>query len=149
MKTVHPPIAQASAYGGILFNAQGQLLLREPTNHFDGYVWTFAKGRPEPGDTPAQTALREVLEETGYAAQVMGVLAGVFHSGLSSNAYFIMRPTSPQSATDWETQSTRWVDVEAAAQLIAQTTNAKGRARDLAVLNAARQWFEANFQSIF
>ncbi|MCX7257503.1 MAG: restriction endonuclease [Polaromonas sp.] len=144
MKTVNEPIAKANAYGGILLTRQGRVLLREPANHFDGYVWTFAKGKPEAGDTPAQTALREVLEETGYPAEVVDVLPGVFHSGLSSNAYFIMRYTGPQSAPDWETQSTRWVDFEAAAQLIAQTTNAKGRARDLAVLDAARKWFEAN-----
>lgn len=145
MKTINEPIAKANAYGGILLTCQGRVLLREPANHFDGYVWTFAKGKPEAGDTPAQTALREVLEETGYPAEVVDVLPGVFHSGLSSNAYFIMRHTGPQGATDWETQRTRWVDFDTAVQLIAQTTNAKGRARDLAVLDAARKWFEANW----
>ena len=57
------------AYGGVVINDQGEILLREPRNHFDGYVWTFPKGRPEkeqrPGETPEETAFREVLEETG------------------------------------------------------------------------------------
>lgn len=144
MKTADWPIAKTDAYGGILLTRHGQVLLREPANHFDGYVWTFAKGKPKAGDTPEQTALREVLEETGYQAEVVDVLPGVFHSGLSSNAYFVMRHIGEQSVTDWETRSTRWVDFEAATTLIQQTTNAKGCARDLAVLKAAKAWFEAN-----
>ena len=87
MKTADWPIAKTDAYGGILLTCHGQILLREPTNHFDGYVWTFAKGKPDEGDTPEQTALREVLEETGYQAEVVDVLPGVFHSGFSAFRY--------------------------------------------------------------
>lgn len=80
-------VPQATAYGGVLLNAEGQVLLREPTNHFDGYVWTFAKGRPELGDEPEQTALREVREETGYTGCAAWSIRGryndqrVFHHG--------------------------------------------------------------------
>lgn len=144
MKTADWPIAKADAYGGVLLTRHGQILLREPANHFDGYVWTFAKGKPDEEDTPEQTALREVQEETGYQAEVVDVLPGVFHSGFSGNAYFIMRHLGPPGEPDWETQATRWVDFETAVALIEQTTNAKGRARDLAVLKAARAWFDAN-----
>lgn len=137
-------IPKASAYGGILLTRTGQILLREPANHYDGYVWTFAKGRPDPGDTPEQTALREVLEETGYQAEVVDVLPGLFQGGTTSNAYFVMRHFGPQAPTDWETQSTRWVSFDEAARLISETTNHKGRQRDLAILAAARSWFESN-----
>lgn len=119
-------------------------MLREPTNHFDGYVWTFAKGKPEPSDTPEQTALREVKEETGYEAEVVDVLPGVFNSGLSSTAYFVMRHLGPPGSHDWETEAIRWVSFDEAERLIAETTNAKGRERDLAVLMAAKTWFQAN-----
>lgn len=137
-------IAKASAYGGILLAHTGQILLREPSNHYDGYVWTFAKGKPAPGDTPDKTALREVLEETGYQAEVVDVLPGLFQGGTTTNAYFVMRHISPQGETDWETQSTRWVSFDEAERLIGLTTNAKGRQRDLAVLAAVKQWFERN-----
>lgn len=137
-------IANASAYGGILLTRNGQILLREPANHYDGYVWTFAKGRPDPGDTPQQTALREVLEETGYTAEVLDVLPGVFQGGTTSNAYFVMRHIGAQGKPDWETQSTRWAGFDEAAELIGKTTNPKGRQRDLAILAAARIWFERN-----
>lgn len=42
-------IPAATAYGGILLTRGGRILLREPTNHYDGYVWTYAKGRPDKG----------------------------------------------------------------------------------------------------
>lgn len=47
------------AYGGVIFDTDGGVLLREPANHKYGNVWTFSKGRPEPGETPDETALRE------------------------------------------------------------------------------------------
>lgn len=137
-------IDKASAYGGILLTRTGQILLREPANHFAGYVWTFAKGTPEPGDTPEMTALREVREETGYEVEIVDVLPGLFKGGLSTNAYFVMRHIGPQGKFGWETQATRWVDFDQAEALIGLTHNPTGRLRDLAVLAAARRWFEEN-----
>ncbi len=137
-------IEKAQAYGGVLLRASGHILLREPADHFDGYVWTFPKGKPDPGETPEMTALREVLEETGYRAEILGVLPGVFCSGLSSNAYYVMRPVGEQGSFQWETHSTRWVDFKEAAVLLSASINAKGRDRDLAVLAAVQAWFESN-----
>lgn len=137
-------INKADAYGGILLTRNGQILLREPTNHYDNYVWTYAKGKPGKGDSPEETALREVREETGYAAEIIGVLSGVFKSGNSSTAFFIMRHIGPQGRPDWETQATRWVSFAEAEKLIGKTTKIQGRERDLAVLVAARHWFEEN-----
>lgn len=144
MKPDDWPSAKAQAYGGVLLRNTGHILLREPTNHFDGYVWTFAKGKPDPGETPEATALREVQEETGYQAEVVDILPGVFHSGLSSNAYYVMCPVGAQGRPQWETQRTRWVDFDTAAALIAETINVKGRERDLAVLAAAQTWFASH-----
>lgn len=133
-------IEKADAYGGVLLTRDGRILLRESANHFDGYVWTFAKGKLTQSDTPEQTALREVEEETGYLAEIVDVLPGIFKSGLSSNAYFIMRHHGSQKAFDWETWGTRWVNFDEAERLINETTNVKGQQRDLAVLAAAKQW---------
>lgn len=141
-------IASAQAYGGVLLTRTGQVLLREPANHFDGYVWTFAKGKPDADESPEEAALREVEEETGYPAEVVGVLPGSFSSALSTSAYFVMRHVDAPGQPDWETQSTRWASFEQAAQLISKTTNHKGRARDLAVLAAAKVWFEGNLSVV-
>lgn len=144
MSACSSPIPHAKAYGGILLTSTGKVLLREPANHWDGYVWTFAKGTPDPGESPVETALREVREETGYPVEIVDVLPGVFHSGWGGSVYFLMRHTGEQSPPHWETQSTRWTDFDRAASLISKSTNVKGRARDLAVLAAAKAWFDAN-----
>lgn len=134
-------VPKAQAYGGILLTEAGLILLREPSNHFGGYVWTFAKGKPDQGETPEQTALREVFEETGYRAEILDVLPQVFRSDLSSNAYFIMKPIGEPVRPSDETASIRWVNFEEAELLINQTPNMKGRARDLKVLAQAVNWF--------
>jgi 8-oxo-dGTP diphosphatase len=129
----------ADAYGGVVVNAQGQVLLREPANHFDGYVWTLAKGRPEPGDTPEKTALREVREETGAEVRIVCRIPGIFSSRSSSTIYFLMAFVRQAGEPDWETQSLLWASFEEAQSLVGQTTNMAGRQRDSAVLEAAEQ----------
>jgi 8-oxo-dGTP pyrophosphatase MutT (NUDIX family) len=138
----HWQIDVAQAYGGVLIDTTGQILLREPANHFDGYVWTFAKGKPDTGESPEETALREVREETGYQAEIIDVLPGIYHSGLSSSAFYVMRPLGEPQPFNWETQAICWVSVEEAEQRIAQTTNLKGRERDLNILVASIAWLK-------
>ena len=84
----------AHAYGGVIFDRAGRVLLRQPTGRFDGYAWTFAKGRPDAGETPERTALRETLEETGYDAEIVAPIEGEFVGGTTVNRYFLMRPTA-------------------------------------------------------
>jgi 8-oxo-dGTP diphosphatase len=137
------PIQAANAYGGVLINAQGQVLLREPSNHFDGYVWTFAKGTPDCGEQPETTALREVHEETGLQAKIIGVLPGVFQSGHSSTAFYLMRPDEAHRPDrfSWETNQIGWFSFSHAKAQVALSTNKLGRQRDLAILQAAENWF--------
>ena len=51
--------------GGVVFNREGRVLLVQ----YRDATWTFPKGHLEVGERPVDTALREVLEETGIAAQ--------------------------------------------------------------------------------
>ncbi len=127
----------ASAYGGILDDMHGQFLLRKPKGEFDGYVWTFAKGRPDRSETPQETALREVREETGYNAAVICRLSGRYPGGTSVTEYFLMRPVGSPGPLDDETEDVQWVAYELAERLIQQTRNSKGRSRDLHVLHDA------------
>jgi 8-oxo-dGTP pyrophosphatase MutT (NUDIX family) len=130
---------KAVAWGGVLIDAHGRLLLRRPKGDFDGYVWTFPKGRPDKGETPEQTALREVREETGHEARITGKLGGKFAGGTTVNEFFLM--VSIQDHGDFdrdETSEVLWVTLAEALQRIRQTTNPTGRTRDLAVLAAVR-----------
>lgn len=132
-------IPKADAYGVILINAKGQVLLREPSGHFGGYVWTFAKGRPDPGETPAQTAIREALEETGYHVELLDVIPETFKGTTTSSAFFLAGPIGKQGKPTSETSATRWVGFDEAVGLIAQTHSKTGQDRDLAILRAARE----------
>ena len=73
-----PQSRDADAFGGVLIRTDGTILLREPAGHYGGYVWTFPKGRRDPGESAEEAALREVREETGYRARITGKLPGVF-----------------------------------------------------------------------
>lgn len=126
------------AYGGVIIDTEGRVLLREPTNHFDGYVWTFSKGRPEPGETPEKAALRETREETGVFAEIVGGIPASFCGGVTDTIYFLMRPTGQADQPDpKETVRVQWATPDEALGLIRETTNCLGQNRDLAVLEAA------------
>jgi hypothetical protein len=84
------PSGKAMAYGGVVVDSHGNFLLREVKNHFDGYGWTYAKGRPNKGESPRDTALREVLEEMGVAATIMAPIPGELIGGATINRFFLM-----------------------------------------------------------
>jgi 8-oxo-dGTP pyrophosphatase MutT (NUDIX family) len=129
------------AFGGVVICADGRVLLREPSNHYDGYVWTFPKGRPNSGESPETAALREVLEETGLAATIVSPISGEFPGGTTSNHYYLMEEADPGAPLlphdSDETAAVRWATFKEAKVLIGMTSNPKGRLRDLKVLDAA------------
>jgi len=142
------PSEKPRAYGGVVIDGDGQVLLRRPKGDFDGYVWTFPKGRPDVKETPEQAALREVKEETGYSAKVLRKLPGSFRGGTGATEYFLMSPVGSSSAFDSkETSAIRWATLDEAAKLIGMTTNKIGQARDLAVLGAARLALKSSTQN--
>jgi 8-oxo-dGTP diphosphatase len=135
--------AMKASYGGVVIDERGRVMIREPANHYDGYVWTFAKGGQDQGETPEQTALREVQEELGIVGAIVAAIPGSFAGGTSDNKYFLMEHKGELGQPDWETQSVQWASREEAPGLISQTTNGTGKARDLAVLEAAyKVWDE-------
>jgi 8-oxo-dGTP pyrophosphatase MutT (NUDIX family) len=140
------------AYGGIVIDLCDQVLLRKPADCHRGVAWTFAKGIPKPGETPKETALREVLEQTGIQAKILAEIPGHFDGPRTSNRYFLMVPLEDTKTYDEETLGVRWVNQEQAAELISQTTKANRRARDLQVLETAfalfRSWFGTEEQII-
>jgi len=129
------------AYGGVVIDAAGRVLLREPTDHYKGHVWTFAKGKPEPGESPEQTALREVFEETGVRAAIVLKIPGVFDGSTTSNEYFLMSPIEDSGHYDGETLRTIWATREEARELLLLTTKPRRRRRDLRVLKLAFSLF--------
>ena len=82
--------------------------------------WTLPKGAQEPGETVTQTALREVREETGLEAELVGALDTIdywfvwapeqtrYHKFVH---YFLMRAVGGDFAEhDHEMEETAWFE---------------------------------------
>lgn len=54
------------AAGGVIVNPEGRILFL-----YRRGIWDLPKGKTEPGETPENTALREVVEETGIEPPVI------------------------------------------------------------------------------
>jgi len=124
------------------------VLLREPKRHYDGYLWTFAKGEPSSGESAEQTALREVFEETGVRGSIVGKIPGFFEGSTTSNEYFLMLPVEDTKEFHWETQAVKWATEQEARTLLSMTGNPKGRKRDLSLLEAAFALFRSSADHI-
>lgn len=66
------PVTEAEQHsaGGVVYKREGTRLKICLVSKKNGRIWALPKGRLDPGETPQQTAYREVLEETGHQAQV-------------------------------------------------------------------------------
>lgn len=58
----------------VILDPDGRVLLQEKSG---GEGWSLPAGAIEPGETPAEAVIREVMEETGFPVSVDAVL-GVF-----------------------------------------------------------------------
>lgn len=129
------------AYGGVLINEAGRVLLRKPRGLHKTRVWTFAKGKPHEGETSEQTALREVLEETGVRAKIMRrVTVPPGETGINDE-YFLMTPVQETGQFDEETVAIVWATRPEAEELISMTEDPERRARDLRILQFAFDTF--------
>jgi 8-oxo-dGTP pyrophosphatase MutT (NUDIX family) len=132
------PPAKKKAYGGVVLGDDGRVLLRKVTGSYKGYVWTFPKGRPDEGETPEETALREVREETGHECEIVGVLGKPFRGLDTMTTYFVMRSLRDHGDFHRETCDVRWATFDEARYLLDLTEHEEGRQRDQKVLKAAR-----------
>lgn len=126
-----------TAYGGVVIDAQDRVLLRKPAGGFGGYSWTFPKGGADPGESPEQAAVREVLEETGWEASIVAQIPQDFVGTTSMTRYWLMAPTARRQEPDAETEDVAWATLDEARKMIAETPSKTGRERDLSVLAAA------------
>ncbi len=99
------------AAGVILWDGCGYWLTK-PLNSYGGYVYTFPKGRVEPGESLQSTAHRECLEETGIEPIITDVF-GIYDGDSTRTTYFngIPKDTVYPHFTSAETESILWVHV--------------------------------------
>lgn len=105
--------------GGIVFNSQGQVLL---TKHSQNKHWSFPKGLIDTSQTMEDSALREVKEEGGIEAEIIGkvgyskyVYTFKEEKIFKIVIYFLMKYLSGSPKEhDWEVEEANWYEPEAA-----------------------------------
>lgn len=111
---VRPPIAAA-----IVTSNRGVLIERRN----DGRpLWTFPAGEAEPGESPADTAIREVKEETGLLVKISHTIGERQHPVTGRHMIYIAaRPyqgTAVHVGDEAELAEVRWATLSEAEQLL-------------------------------
>ncbi len=83
--------------------------------------WSFPKGVVDPGETPAETALKEAHEEAGLLGRIEGKALGKYTYGKWGTkllvTVFLMRVTrTEQRWLEEDARQRRWCDAEEAAE---------------------------------
>lgn len=128
MSTSHIPIESTiRSAGGVVLRQRAtglEVLLISTHQH----RWSLPKGRIEPGEDARTAALREVAEETGVTASILGPLETVeysFHITKERRLqkrvdYFLMRYQSGQAMPQLsEVEDARWWPIEEAIARVA------------------------------
>ena len=105
----------------VVVRQEDRFLLVHERKH--GQQWYFPAGRVEPGETLAEAAFRETLEEAGVRVQLDGVLRiehQLIPGGARVRVLYTARPlddTPPKQQPDEESLGAAWVRLEDLARL--------------------------------
>lgn len=101
------------SFAVVLVKLGPRFLLVHERKH--GQLWYLPAGRVENGETFAEAAIRETLEETGVPVELEGILRIEHTPSQLNNRFrviFLARPagdTPPKSAPDEHSLEARWV----------------------------------------
>lgn len=111
--------------GAVVFrtkNSRTQILL---IRHVNGGHWAFPKGHVEKGETEEQTALREILEETGLSVTLDNRYRQVVSYSpkkdvIKDVVYFVAyaQPDSETVAQEAEISQIKWVDADKSVEYV-------------------------------
>jgi 8-oxo-dGTP pyrophosphatase MutT (NUDIX family) len=138
------PIEHAFSAGGVVMRdgAHGrELLLGRRRRDRRRAGWSLPKGTPVGDETPAETALREVAEETGLQVRIVDALGDIRYRFLRDGVridktvrYYLMEPLGGDLADhDHEFEEVRWFGVGEAERAMQFATERDILARVLSV----------------
>jgi 8-oxo-(d)GTP phosphatase len=109
-----------SAAGGVILRKTEKGNLQVLVAHRPQYDdWSFPKGKADEGETAEETAIREILEETGLHCRIVAPLTTTRYrvgSGMKEVDWFAMRPLpdSPGFKKNNEVDKIKWLSRKAA-----------------------------------
>jgi 8-oxo-(d)GTP phosphatase len=112
------------AAGGLVFRESSRSKLKVLVSHRPQYDdWSLPKGKADRGEAPEETAVREVLEETGFHCRIVAPLQTTRYrveTGVKEVAWFAMRPLpdSPGFKQNKEVDEVRWLSRRKALELL-------------------------------
>ena len=102
--------------------------------------WSLPKGKLEPGESDEEAAVREVLEETGWRAQIrhdLGTVGYAADGGRPKTVrYFVMAADGEEAALADDVDEVVWLELEQAEPLLTYDTDREVLSRALPHLAA-------------
>jgi 8-oxo-dGTP diphosphatase len=97
-----------------VFKDRNVLLVRRKHAPFAS-LWSLPGGKTEPEETPRQTALRELKEETGIEAEIQGIVDRVEVASEGQDyrlTVFYGRPCGGSLKAGGDSEAAEWVDLD-------------------------------------
>ena len=121
------------------------MLLGRRRRERDGATWSLPKGTPDGDETPEQTALREVREETGLEVRILDSVGEIHYRFVRGGRriektvhFYLMEVTGGDLAGhDHEFEEVRWFDLAEAEVVMTFATEKDIVARALPVATRA------------
>ncbi len=141
-------VTRAFSAGGVLLRetpAGREVLLGRRRRERDGATWSLPKGTPDGDETPEQTALREVREETGLEVRILESVGEIHYRFVRGGRriektvhFYLMEVTGGDLAGhDHEFEEVRWFDLAEAEAVMSFSTEKDIVARALPVATHA------------
>jgi ADP-ribose pyrophosphatase YjhB (NUDIX family) len=125
----HWPVKRAESFGGVVVRSadDGISVAMVRTRNLKGEsVWTLPKGTPDDEETPEETALREVREETGLEVRILQPLDSITYWFVSTKdraryrktvRLYLMEATGGDTSQhDHEIDEVEWVPISQAVK---------------------------------
>ena len=138
------PSVSAFSAGGVVIrwtDAGPELVLGRRYRQRDSAIWSLPKGTPDGDETPEETALREVTEETGLQVRIVDTIGDIHYRFVRDGYrihktvhYYLMEPTGGDIADhDHEFEEVRWFGIGEAEAVMRFPTERDILARALPV----------------
>ncbi len=142
------PVEHAFSAGGVVLRRSDhgpQLVLGRRRHDGRRVIWSLPKGTPSGDETPEQTAVREVREETGLQVRIVDSIGDIHYRFVRDGRridktvhYYLMEATGGDLADhDHEFEDVRWFEVAEAEALLRFPTERDILARALPVAGLA------------